>query len=483
MRFSRILVLSFATVLMLTSCSNHSTSPTTTNSDSISSSTASPIDINIEKATEDLLNQDMDTPTGFESLNESAWEPLHFHAVYPQMKNADAFNETIKQDVKDNKKEFEENYPNPTEESIAIPEFTQTWIPLINNSNILGVRILTTEFGGASQYLQTKSLYSNADGSQIWTGDDLISADSQAQAIQALKDAAEKKNKGEEVSTDLKPQDFFKDFSFNSTGDAQIVLPKGELAPADLGNVLVTIPAEIVQSWLSDTGKEIQEASKKVSPQSSDKTNVSPSNSATNSKVDCQKEKCLALTFDDGPGPYTQQIVDDLVSHKAKATFFVIGRNVAVNPETVQYAYNHGMEIGNHTWSHPSLDSLPSEAVMSELSKTTQAIEVATGAKPVGVRPPYGAFSKATPHDGMPFYLWDIDSEDWKNRDANLTMQRVTDAAHPGGIVLMHDIHPSTAKALPGIIEQLQEDGYTLVTASELIGDTVESSGAYYSAQ
>lgn len=188
------------------------------------------------------------------------------------------------------------------------------------------------------------------------------------------------------------------------------------------------------------------------------------------SVVNCHKEKCLALTFDDGPGPYTRQIVDTLVAHGAKATFFTIGRSVAADPETVKYAHDQGMAIGDHTWSHPILNTLADDAVTSELSKTAQAIEAAIGSRPVGVRPPYGAFSKTTPHSGMPFYLWDIDSEDWKNRDASMTTQRVVSAAHLGGIALMHDIHPSTAEALPGMIEQLQKAGYKLVTVDDLMG-------------
>lgn len=140
-----------------------------------------------------------------------------------------------------------------------------------------------------------------------------------------------------------------------------------------------------------------------------------------------------------------------------------------------------GMAIGDHTWTHPILSSLDDMAVNNELSQAASAVWDATGAPPVAARPPYGAFTPTTPHTDLPFVLWDIDSKDWKNRNAEMTTNRIISAAHPGGVVLMHDIHPSTAQALPKIIEGLQSEGYTLVTIPELLGNNIDTQAAYFS--
>lgn len=194
-------------------------------------------------------------------------------------------------------------------------------------------------------------------------------------------------------------------------------------------------------------------------------------------KTDCTKAKCIALTFDDGPGPYTNSILDTLEKKKARATFFTLGPAVQAAPATVQRM----VKLGNHSWSHPQFTTLTDAQVTSEITRTADVLKKITGSDPVAVRPPYGAYTEATPRAGAPFVLWDIDTEDWKNRNADTTTKRVVHGAHPGAIVLMHDIHPSTAKAVPGIVDELQKQGYTLVTIDELI-PSMTKDGVYSSA-
>nr|WP_277628123.1 polysaccharide deacetylase family protein [Arsenicicoccus dermatophilus] len=196
--------------------------------------------------------------------------------------------------------------------------------------------------------------------------------------------------------------------------------------------------------------------------------------------VDCRKVRCLALTFDDGPGKHTAAILDTLAAHKARATFFTLGPAVKAAPQTMRRMRQLGMAVGNHTWTHRQLTRLPAQTVTQEITRTTNAIRSATGAAPVAVRPPYGAFDRRTPHAGLPFVLWDVDTEDWKNRNAAVTTRRALAGARRGSIVLMHDIHPSTAQALPGIVKTLQRQGYVLVTVPELLG-RMDPTKAYYS--
>ncbi|RLZ02544.1 hydrolase [Kocuria tytonicola] len=197
--------------------------------------------------------------------------------------------------------------------------------------------------------------------------------------------------------------------------------------------------------------------------------------------TDCTKAKCIALTFDDGPGPFTSAILDALEKAKARASFFMIGSAITTDPGIVRRMAAAGMGVGNHTWSHPQVTALTPDQVTGEITRQSSAVAAATGHEPFAVRPPYGAFTRSTPHAGLPFVLWDVDTEDWKNLDPTRTTQRALSGAHPGAIVLMHDIHPSTAKALPGIIAALQKQGYTLVTVDELLPG-MDPSGSYYSA-
>lgn len=186
----------------------------------------------------------------------------------------------------------------------------------------------------------------------------------------------------------------------------------------------------------------------------------------------CEKNPCIALTFDDGPGPYTDQLLDTLKEKNAKATFFLIGRNAANNPDLVKREADEGHEVGNHTWSHLDLSQQTQTTITNQIVATDQAIQSAGAPAPLLVRPPYGA-TNATVRSviasrGQTQILWSLDTLDWKNRDVKKDIEIATEKAEPGAIVLMHDIHPETVKAVPTIIDELQLAGYDLVTVSEL---------------
>lgn len=206
-------------------------------------------------------------------------------------------------------------------------------------------------------------------------------------------------------------------------------------------------------------------------------TRVSPPTPA----VDCRAKKCLALTFDDGPGPYTDQILDALVKHHARATFYVLGQQAKVFPAVLKREQRLAMAIGDHSWSHRDLSRATLPKATEELSSTAELIRRITGSAPTSIRPPYGAYRKNTPHIGLPFILWDVDTLDWKHRSTSRTTHLALAGAHRGAIILMHDIHPSTAQAVPGIITTLQAKGYTLVTVPELLGP-MSPDGVYFSA-
>ncbi|MEV4088920.1 polysaccharide deacetylase family protein [Nonomuraea fuscirosea] len=187
--------------------------------------------------------------------------------------------------------------------------------------------------------------------------------------------------------------------------------------------------------------------------------------------VDCRRVKCVALTFDDGPGRYTDALLRHLAKHRARATFFVVGQNVAASPGIVRRTYAAGHEIGSHTWSHPDLTKLSAVRVRSQLARTDQAIKAVIGVRPKLVRPPYGAFNAAVRHQTRrPIVMWSLDTLDWRLRDSAKVARKALKSVRPGSVILFHDIHPSTVRAMPRILRSLSKRGYRFVTVSQLYG-------------
>jgi peptidoglycan-N-acetylglucosamine deacetylase len=183
----------------------------------------------------------------------------------------------------------------------------------------------------------------------------------------------------------------------------------------------------------------------------------------------------IAMTFDDGPSAtLTPKLLDLLAAHHIKATFFVIGENVAEHPEIVARAAREGHEIGNHSWSHPNFGKMSDESVRRQLQQTDDAIKNATGKRPTLLRPPYGSITarqKRWIHDefGYDIILWDVDPNDWKRPGPAVVRARILKETQPGSIVLSHDIHPGTIEAMPSTFDALETKGFKFVTVSELI--------------
>src|SRR5438477_7207137 len=183
----------------------------------------------------------------------------------------------------------------------------------------------------------------------------------------------------------------------------------------------------------------------------------------------------IAMTFDDGPSAtLTPKLLDLLAAHRIKATFFVIGENVAEHPEVVARAAREGHEIGNHSWSHPNFGKMSDESVRRQLWQTDDAIKNATGKRPILLRPPYGSITareKHWIHDelGYQIILWDVDPYDWKRPGPAVVRNRILKETQPGSIVLSHDIHPGTIEAMPSTFDALEAKGFKFVTVSELI--------------
>ncbi len=189
----------------------------------------------------------------------------------------------------------------------------------------------------------------------------------------------------------------------------------------------------------------------------------------------------IALTFDDGPNPYySSQVLSILRKYGIKATFFDVGYLVAAYPNIVRQEYNEGNTVANHSWSHPEMTLLSAQAIVSQLTSTSKAIQDAIGVRPTFFRPPYGAINSivlaTARYLGFTTVLWDGAAEDWNLPGVSLIVSKTLYYARNGAILLLHDgggNRAQTVAALPIIIATLKSRGYQFVTIQQLVDDLV----------
>ena len=195
--------------------------------------------------------------------------------------------------------------------------------------------------------------------------------------------------------------------------------------------------------------------------------------------------KCVSLTFDAAWGNEdTQQLIDILGKYNVKATFFVVGQWVDKYPESVKALSDAGHEVMNHSNDHAHFSSLSADEITANINACSDKIEAITSVRPTLFRAPYGEYDDnviaAVNGMGINTIQWDVDSLDWKDLPASEITSRVTKKVSPGSIVLFHNAAIHTPEALPGIIEYLLGQGYSIVPVSQLIlqGDyTIDHTG------
>lgn len=201
--------------------------------------------------------------------------------------------------------------------------------------------------------------------------------------------------------------------------------------------------------------------------------------------VDCRKAKCIALTFDAGPGKDTPKLLDTLKKEKVPATFFLLGKHHVVKyPEVVKRQAAEGHEIANHTWTHEVLTDLKPAEIRDELELTQKAIVKITGERPKLMRPPQGrtddTVSGISKDLGLAQILWNATAKDYSTNDSELIKERILKQAKKDGIILLHDIYDGTVPAVPGIIAELKKRGFSFVTVSQLMAPATPNPGEIY---
>lgn len=180
-------------------------------------------------------------------------------------------------------------------------------------------------------------------------------------------------------------------------------------------------------------------------------------------------DKVVALTFDDGPSKYTNDIIDTLSKYNVTATFFVIGTNLSTKyMDTFNKLIKNGNEVGIHGYSHKEFTKLKMDKVLYEIDYTKKLLN-GLGIEPKYVRPPYGSINiKIKEQIEYPIILWNVDTLDWKYKNAQKIYDNSIDDIKDGGIILLHDAYLSSVKALDLLIPKLQSEGFKIVSISEL---------------
>ena len=193
----------------------------------------------------------------------------------------------------------------------------------------------------------------------------------------------------------------------------------------------------------------------------------------------------VALTFDDGPyAPVTEKILRVLKKYDGRATFFCVGNRIPNYTEVVKKAYSQGCQIASHTFEHKVLTNLKKNQINAQIKKTDNALQDVVGCSTTALRPPGGFVSdRVKKAVKVPMVCWNVDSEDWKSRNTKKVLSRCRSISD-GDIVLMHDLYPTTAKAIATLVPQLHKKGFQLVTVDELFyykGIKAEGGNVYYS--
>jgi peptidoglycan-N-acetylglucosamine deacetylase len=192
--------------------------------------------------------------------------------------------------------------------------------------------------------------------------------------------------------------------------------------------------------------------------------------------IGARRHRVMALTFDDGPSPYTAPIVRTLARMHVPATFFVVGQQLTYFAAGLRDEVRHGFEVGDHTENHAWLAHLSAAGQYAQIHDDAARMQRAGAPAPDLFRPPYGIYNATTLRllrgMRMLMVMWSIDPGDWRRPGTKAIVSGVLVNAKPGAIVILHDgggDRTQTIAALPAIIHGLWRRGYRLVTVPQLI--------------
>ncbi|TDD23361.1 polysaccharide deacetylase family protein [Nonomuraea diastatica] len=420
------------------------------------------------------------------------------HITYPEVDEAPALNRTLRERVREQLRVFRER--TKTRAPRLRPELNVTWRLAAASPEAVAVRLRTGEKLTAGWGYSTRTYWFDPHEGKAVRSSGLLAGKDAMRRLGVLVKRRLLQERGSQIEADgiIADGDRFDSMAFNRDGDLVVEFDDCQVGPCRLGRVAAAVPADDVAPLLSDLGTRAQEgvrtaARKAAELMNGDRNGPPPTDDPANNTeavrnlavtTDCAETKCVALTFEDGPGPNTGALLDKLQEGKARATFFPLGTNTAANPDLVLRMSAEGHLVGNHGWTHRNLSDLPTSKIADSLRQAGNTISAATGRTPTLVRPPYGAVGpklRAVAADqGVSLVTWDVDAHDHKGGKSADIADRAVRAAHPGAIILMHDIHRETVDAVPDILERLRGKGYSFVTVPELYGSAGMQAGRMY---
>ncbi|MFC4112825.1 polysaccharide deacetylase family protein [Nonomuraea zeae] len=413
----------------------------------------------------------------------------HVHINYPELPGAPALNRALSAQAQQQFKEFRKR--TGVGAPGARPELNVDWQLAAVSSQAIGVRLRTGESFGANWGNSTRTYWFDPRKGKVVDSTGLLSGQDAVRRLATLvKDQLKEREAQREGVTSDGTQ--FDSMAFNRSGDLVVEFDDCQLGPCSLGRVAVAVPASQAAPLLSRLGQRAQESAQEEARRAlpaTPKTATAPTTgpdavSNRAGTVDCATARCVALTFDDGPGPYTGELLDALRRGGARATFFTVGTSAAAQPALLRRMSAEGHLVGNHSWTHRSLSEQATSKISDSLGRTEDVITSAIGQTPKLVRPPYGAVSQdlrdVAGELGLSLVNWDVDTGDQDGGKAADIADRAVRGAHPGAIILMHDIHRETVDAVPDILKRLRGKGYSFVTVPELYGSAGMQAGRLY---
>ncbi|MEV0200671.1 polysaccharide deacetylase family protein [Nonomuraea sp. NPDC050691] len=414
-----------------------------------------------------------------------------------------------------------------TSASLRRPELNVQWQLTAASPAVVGVRLRSGEFVGYGWSRSTRTFWYDRRHDRVVGSAGLLAGKPALQeAARLVREGLESRGQAVDRGSVTATQDRLDSMAFNRMGDLVVEFDDCEIGSCSLGRVAVAVPAWQIQPLLSETGRLAQAAAttapgKTVLPPFTSEDDPADLPTATGitaptedkpllgagsragsgvqagapvgpprRHVDCARAKCIALTFDDGPGPDTPRLLDELRNGDARATFFAVGTSAEANPSVLRRMHDEGHVVGNHSWAHRDLTKLPLNRIVDGFTRTQDVITAGTGRMPALARPPYGVASpdvlEAARRVGVALVGWDVDARDTpedpegRGEDARAITRRAVGGARDNAIILLHDTNSATVDAVPDILKELSGKGYTFVTVPELYGSPGMEAGHFY---
>ncbi len=413
-------------------------------------------------------------------------EGLEIDVAYPRFEGAEAFAEELAARVDQEVRDFRGASRDPVSLDID-------WEVAAAGNGVLGVRLTRTEedYHGLRQGYETY-WYDTSTGHTAYATE-LLADDAALEELNGLVRevfADEENVDVEGLHPVLRTYD---SMGFNTDGDLVVEFDDGHLSPAveghvpstEPGRMVATIPSEESLPLLSDLGERAREASLAEKPVLAvDEPAARPQSpppvpgvvATGDEDVDCEKAKCIALTFDDGPAETTPHLLDLLAEKEVTVSFFLNGNPTLTRPSVLRRAYAEGHEIASHNDLHEHMpEYFSEEELVGQVAAVSAMVRRQTGHTVELFRPPFGdsspAVLKEIGRQDMAEILWSQDSRDWTGLSRDEIVKSVVEEAEPGAVVLLHDTLAPTLAATPEIIERLREEGYEFVTVSRIYDD------------